>query len=95
MVFRCSQTGIDILIGADYLWQFQRGVTIRGMKDDPVAAQRLLGWTWSSTLKVCSSGETRNVAHVHFVGRDEKLTCDVKRLWDLETLGIQPVNEVH
>ena len=29
------------------------------------------------------------------VGRDENLTCDIQRLWDLETLGIQPVNEVH
>ena len=83
------------MIGADYLWQFQTGVTIRGKTDDPVAVQTLLGWTLSSPLKVSSSVETGNVAYVHFVGRDEKLTCDVQRLWDLETLGIQPVNEVH
>ena len=49
----------------------------------------------SGPLKVSSSRETGNVAHVHFVGRNEKLTCDVQRLWDLETLGIPPVNEVH
>ena len=54
-----------------------------------------LGWTLSVPLKVSSSRETGNVAHVHFVCRNEKLTCDVQRLWDLETLGIPPVNEVH
>ena len=92
---QAEELEIDILIGADYLWQFQTGVTIRGKADDPVAVQTFLGWTLSGPLKVSSSRETGNVAHVHFVGRNEKLTCDVQRLWDLETLGIPPVNEVH
>ena len=83
------------MIGADYLWQFQTGVTIRGKTDDPVAVQTFLGWTLSGPLEVSSSRETGNVAHVHFVCRNEKLTCDFQRLWDLETLGIPPVSEVH
>ena len=92
---QAEELEIDILLGADYLWQFQTGVTIRRKTDDPVAVQTFLGWTLSGPLKVSSSREIGNVAHVHFVCRDEKLTCDVQRLWDLETLGIPPVNEVH
>ena len=59
---QAKELEIDILIGADYLWQFQTGVTIRGKTDDPVAAD---------PLKVSSSRETGNVAHVHFVCMQE------------------------
>ena len=34
---------IDILVGADYLWNFQKECTIRGKPDEPVAVQTELG----------------------------------------------------
>ena len=94
---QAEELEIDILVGADYLWQFQTGVTIRGKANDPVAVETLLGWTLSGPLKFeCnSSSDVERIVRVNFVGKDKQLACDVQRLWDLETLGIQPVNEVH
>ena len=33
---------IDVLIGADYLWSFQKGCTIRDKPDEPVAVETKL-----------------------------------------------------
>lgn len=35
---------VNVLIGADYLWCFQRRRTIRGEKDEPVVVETCLGW---------------------------------------------------
>ena len=35
---------VDLLIGADYLWCFQMGRTIRGEVDQPVSMEICLGW---------------------------------------------------
>jgi hypothetical protein len=78
-----EELDIDILIRADYLWQFQTGITVRGKADEPVAVQTLLGWTLSRPLKVSLGSEACHVANVNLVGRDENLTCDIQRLWDL------------
>ena len=42
---------IDILIGADYLWNFQKGCTMRGKCDEPVAVETELGWVLSGPMK--------------------------------------------
>ena len=42
---------IDVLIGADYLWEFQKGTTIRGGPEEPVAVHTELGWVMSGPLK--------------------------------------------
>ena len=91
---------VDILIGSDYLWCFQRGRTIRGEPNDPVAVETKLGWVLSGPLR----GERdRVIANVNFVkcskmeerqefqraeGLDS-LEQSVKKLWDLETVGVQ------
>ncbi|XP_028417496.1 uncharacterized protein LOC114541899 [Dendronephthya gigantea] len=54
-----------------------------------------IGWTLSGPLQYDMSSTTCRVAHVNIVAKDEPLACDVQRLWDLETLGTQPVDEVH
>ena len=43
--------GVDLLIGADYLWCFQGGRIIRGEVDQPVAVETCLGWVLSGPLK--------------------------------------------
>jgi hypothetical protein len=42
---------IDVLIGADYLWQFQTSVARRGRPEDPVAVETELGWVLSGPLR--------------------------------------------
>ena len=42
---------IDVLIGADYLWEFQKGTTIRRGPEEPVAVHTELGWVLSGPLK--------------------------------------------
>lgn len=81
--------GIDLLIGADYLW----GRTIRGEADQPVA----LGWVLSGPIKGLRDDAQISV---NFVGHemprgDRELDDRVEKLWDFETLGIREENEVH
>ena len=42
---------IDLLIRADYLWEFQRGRTERGESEEPFAIETELGWVLSGPLK--------------------------------------------
>ena len=42
---------VDILVGANFIWQFQKGETIRGGPSDPVAIHTTLGWVLSGPLK--------------------------------------------
>ena len=42
---------VEMLIGADYLWLFQEGRTVRGQSDEPVAVETKLGWVLSGPLK--------------------------------------------
>ncbi|CAB4010413.1 Hypothetical predicted protein [Paramuricea clavata] len=48
---------IELLIGADYLWLFQEGRTVRGKSDEPVAVQTKLGWVLSGPLKSSSEDD--------------------------------------
>ena len=86
---------IDALVGSDYLWNFQEGETIRGEEDhDPIAVKTKLGWVLSGPLKgkteVGTVKVNLNVSRCvpHSVG-GSILDREVKRLWDLETLGIR------
>ena len=42
---------IDLLIGSDYLWEFQKGRTMQGEREEPVAVETELGWVLSCPLK--------------------------------------------
>ena len=42
---------IDLLIGSDYLWEFQKGRTVRGEPEESVAVETELGWVLSGPLK--------------------------------------------
>ena len=83
---------IIVLIGADYLWQFQKRCIIRGKVEEPVAVETELGWVLSGPMK-CKYAE--------FVGRFSTVQANlivqyylssqivmerVKELWYLETL---------
>ena len=50
---------VDLLIGADFLWSFQGGRTVRGEPGEPVAVETHLGWVLSGPL----NGETWKQGH--------------------------------
>ena len=88
----CMGTGeleIDILVGADYLWSFQKDCTIRGGLDKPVTVETELGWVRSGPMKSQSSG--LGPVQINLVKTEDKesLDVDVNRLWDLEVIGIK------
>ena len=90
--------GVDLLIGADYLWCFQRGRIIRGEVDQPVTVETCLGWVLSGPLKGSRDDMQINVNYVsHASSRvdNHELEDSARKLWDFETLGIQEENEVH
>eukprot|EP00794_Sanderia_malayensis_P013531 gene13531-biopygen10799 len=90
---------IDVLIGANYLWQFQKGETIRGGPQEPIAVKTTLGWVMSGPLEIGKMDLNINT-NVNFVSAfsksdKQKLEDSVHTLWDLDSLGIREQNEVH
>ena len=89
---------VDLLVGADYLWRFQTGRTIRGEADEPVAVETELGWVLSGPLKGGNTHKEQEV-QVNFVtadsARSDGLEREIHKLWDLETLGIREGDEIH
>ena len=92
---------VDILVGANFIWQFQKGETIRGGPSDPVAIHTTLGWFLSGPLRSKSIlSDEPSVSNANLVSastKQEKQLLEemVSRFWDLDTLGICPGNEVH
>ena len=96
---RRDEMVINVLIGADYLWNFQKGCTIRGKCDEPVAMETEPDWVLSGPMKGRDTCSDSHLAQVNFISssleKQESLK-DVHRLWDLETLGIRDTeDEVH
>ena len=86
-----------MLIGADYLWEFQEGRTIRGEKDEPVAVETRLGWVLSGPMK---GDEVVREVNVNFVNQktlsgQAEIESNLDKLWDFESLGIREENSVH
>ena len=98
-----SSLELDILIGSNFLWNFQGQQTIRGGIDEPVAISTKLGWVISGPLKrkyfndcatnlFCIQND-----EVYFAGI-EKMTSldkDVTKLWDLDSVGVRPVDTIY
>ena len=95
-----EQLEIDLLIGADYLWEFQKGTTRRGESEEPVAIETELGWVLSGPLKRKEADSKQEVS-VNFIAQDStaidrgRLENEVNKLWDLDSLGIKVNDEVH
>ena len=78
---------IDLLVGADYLWLFQGGRTIRGERDEPVAVETSLGWVLSGPMR---ADVYHSQVSTNLVTESVESETDVERLaqklWDFETL---------
>ena len=95
-----EERSIDVLIGVDYLWSFQKGCTIRGNPDELIAMETELGWVLSGPMKSSENESETRSAQVNLIGsvHEERLNLesDVHKLWDMETIGIiESEDEVH
>ena len=96
---------VDLLVGADYLWEFMKGDVVRGERDEPVAILTSLGWVLSGPLKIpqrqLTTG-TNLVTHVLEIQDQavletvqESPTVEFERLWDFDSIGIRERDSVH
>ena len=98
-----------MIIGADYLWTFQTGGIIRGETDEPVAIETELGWVLSGPLKIkdveCEGSAQfvdagANLININSVtaedmSEENEIQREICKLWDLDSLGIKKIDEVH
>ena len=90
---------VDILIGSDHYWKIVTGKTKKG-EGGPTAIQTKLGWVLSGPVGENSPhvNHMSNLATIHTLkcasdevkSKDDVLVQELKKFWDLETLGIQP-----
>ena len=85
---------IDVVVGAGYLWNFQKECTIRRKPDESVAVETELEWVLSRSMKGQVSGDIQ-LTQVNVITsvRDERFQGEVHKLWDLKTLGISPLKD--
>ena len=87
---------VDILVGSEFIWEFQKGQSIRGGPNEPIAVKTTLGWVLSGPLKISKSSETEySINLVSSAIKDKQLEECLYKLWDLDTLGIRENDEVH
>ena len=90
---------IDMLLGADYYYKIVTGEVIKG-DTGPTAVGSKLGWLLLGPTSTTTSSYT--MSHLVIDGRREmlfeekgndELVSNLKRFWDLESLGIVQKNE--
>ena len=81
------------------MWRFQTGRYVRGNADEPVAIETSLGWVASGPIKSNPPLDGMQEVGVNFVAncdiQTDQLDENVKRMWDLETLGVVEANGIH
>ena len=90
---------VDILVGSDQYWHLVTGRVVRE-EDGPTAIQTKLGWVLSGPLHGATQIEQQrnNLVTTHVLKTavnpvnitNESLDGNMRRFWDLESLGIRP-----
>ena len=92
-----DQLEIDILIGADFYWDFVLGDVIRG-DSGPVALKTSLGWVLSGNMFNKNATSTNLVsAHVMKLdvecqSEDDRLDELVRRFWNLDDINVSKIS---
>ena len=97
-----TEVEIDVLIGADYYWNFFTGEIRKGRSPGPVALNTKLGWVLSGPLafkckgnpecavNICSTYALRiDTSTINIEQQPDRINEQLSRFWDLESLGIQ------
>ena len=84
---------VDVLVGANFLWEFQGKQTIRGEKNEPVAVETTLGWVLSGPLNGESLLYNLNNVNVTYV--EANLESKVEQFWDLDTVGVREDKDIY
>ena len=85
---------IDVLIGGDFYWKVFTGKVARG-ENGPIGLETKVGWVLSRVV-----GERKNETHTNFISHThvlkianarslKNLDKNVKKFWDLESIGIK------
>ncbi|XP_028394520.1 uncharacterized protein LOC114518719 [Dendronephthya gigantea] len=89
---------VDILISSDHYWKIVTGKTQQGIAVNCHSNKARLGSFWPVENESRKSTHTSNLATIHTLKcaseevecKNDVLVQELKRFWDLETVGIQP-----
>lgn len=90
----CPIPGISLLIGADFYWQIVTGEVMH-ISNSLKAVNTFFGWTVHGSSDTCAYSVNVNLATVLHtqVDNDNALEDhEIKKFWDLETIGIKDLN---
>ena len=92
---RHEHLNCDILIGANYYWNFMTGKCIKG-ESGPVALESSLGWILSGPVHIDVESSPIKIVQTHVLKVDTdinaseiSLNTQLSKFWDLESIGIR------
>uniref|UniRef100_A0A5S6QN79 DUF1758 domain-containing protein n=1 Tax=Trichuris muris TaxID=70415 RepID=A0A5S6QN79_TRIMR len=86
--FPRNTTEIDVLIGADYYYDFVSKDIRKGAADEPVAVQSVFGWILcGKTGRVTNKAATALLCRI---SEEESANLLLQRFWQLDAIGIAP-----
>ena len=87
--FPRNEQEIDVLIGLDFCYSFVSRDIVRGGPNEPVALRTSLGWVFSGPMG--SHGQDCTVSVSVQVCASQELNDTLQKFWNLESIGIKPV----
>lgn len=87
--FPRNEEHIDVLIGLDFYYSFVTRDIVKGRPGEPVVVRTSLGWVFCGPTGD-SSQECSVTMNVQDCG-EEQLNDTLKKFWDLESIGLKPV----
>ena len=87
--FPRNEQEIDVLIGLDFYYSFVSRDVVRGGPNEPVALRTSLGWVFSGPTG--SHGQDCTVSVIVQVCASQELNDTLQKFWNLESIGIKPV----
>jgi hypothetical protein len=79
---------IEVLIGGDHYWRIVRDAATIRLSSSLVLLPTMFGWILTGTRTGITANQTM-VNHVTLQHSDD----DLRKFWDLETIGIMPCQE--
>ena len=87
--FPRSEQEIDVVIGLDFYYSFVTREIVKGGPNEPVAVRTISGWVFCGPTGDC--GQECSVCMNVQVSTDEHLNDTLQKFWNLESIGIKPV----